>query len=84
MERTDWLDAGFDPGQARFLMVTAITHHRFNSPTWSEAEVLKLCAELRDIEDELLREIEPVQPGHGPYRGYLPLAAGSALTSVDD
>jgi hypothetical protein len=77
LERTDWLDAGFDPRQARFLMVTAITHHCFSSPTWSEAEVLKLCAELREIEDDLLREVEPVQPGHAAYRGYLPLGVGS-------
>ena len=50
MERTDWLDAGFDPAQARFLMVTAITHHRFNSLTWGEPEVRKLYAELAEIE----------------------------------
>jgi len=50
MERTDWLDAGFDPAQARFLMVTAITHHRFNSQTWREPEVRKLYAELAEIE----------------------------------
>jgi signal transduction histidine kinase len=30
MERTDWLDGGFDSTESRFLMVTAITHHRFN------------------------------------------------------
>jgi hypothetical protein len=29
VERTDWLDEGFDAAQAQFLMVTAITHHRF-------------------------------------------------------
>jgi hypothetical protein len=32
MERTDWLNEGFDSADARFLMVTAITHHRFGSP----------------------------------------------------
>jgi hypothetical protein len=32
MERADWLDEGYDPAEAGFLMVTAITHHRFNSP----------------------------------------------------
>ena len=31
MERTDWLDVGFDSAQAQFLMVTAITHHRLRS-----------------------------------------------------
>jgi hypothetical protein len=50
MERTDWLDAGFDSAQARFLMATAITHHRFDSRVWDECEVLKLFAELAEIE----------------------------------
>jgi len=39
MERTDWLDKGFDASDARFLMVTAISHHRFRSPTWGEGEI---------------------------------------------
>jgi hypothetical protein len=50
MERTDWLDGGFDSLEARFLMVTAITHHRFSSPIWGEGEVRKLHAELAEIE----------------------------------
>lgn len=50
MERTDWLDEGFDPAQAQFLMVTAITHHRFSSPLWGEDEVRKLQSELAEIE----------------------------------
>jgi hypothetical protein len=50
MERTDWLDAGLDPAGANFLMVTAITHHRFSSPIWGEHEVRKLHAELAEIE----------------------------------
>jgi hypothetical protein len=50
MERTDWLDEGFDSRQARFLMVTAITHHRFSSPLWGAGEVRKLHAELAEIE----------------------------------
>lgn len=50
MERTDWLDAGLDPAAARFLMMTAITHHRFNAPIWGEHEVRKLQAELAEIE----------------------------------
>jgi hypothetical protein len=49
-ERTDWLDEGFDSAQAQFLMVTAITHHRFSSPLWGEDEVRKLQAELAEIE----------------------------------
>jgi len=50
MERTDWLDGGFDSREARFLMMTAITHHRFSSPIWGEDEVRKLHAELAEIE----------------------------------
>jgi hypothetical protein len=50
MERTDWLDKGFDAPQARFLMMTAITHHRFSSPLWSGDELRKLEAELAEIE----------------------------------
>jgi hypothetical protein len=50
MERTDWLDEGYDPAQARFLMVTAITHHRFSSPLWGPEEVRKLQAELAEIQ----------------------------------
>jgi len=50
MEHTDWLDGGYDPVEARFLMVTAITHHRFSSPIWGEDEVRKLHAELAEIE----------------------------------
>lgn len=46
MERTDWLDEGLDSAQAQFLMVTAITHHRFSSPLWGKGEVRKLQAEL--------------------------------------
>ena len=49
MEHADWIQ-GFDAAQARFLMVTAITHHRFSSPIWGEDEVRKLHAELAEIE----------------------------------
>jgi hypothetical protein len=50
MERTDWLDQGFDSAQARFLMLTAITHHQFSSPAWGEHEIHKLHAELTEID----------------------------------
>lgn len=50
MERTDWLDGGLDSTGARFLMLTAITHHRFTSPIWGEREVRKLHAELAEID----------------------------------
>lgn len=69
MERTDWLNAGLDPAQARFLMVTAITHHRFNSRLWDEYEVLKLYAELAEIELSIVRRLHPSRsklPGKKP------------------
>ena len=49
MERADWLDGRVKEADARFLMVTAITHHRFNSPIWGAREVRKLHAELAEI-----------------------------------
>ncbi|MFN2557058.1 MAG: hypothetical protein ABR592_09325 [Nitriliruptorales bacterium] len=49
MERAGWLEEGFDAPQARFLMVTAITHHR-SSSLWGEDEVRKLQAELAEID----------------------------------
>ena len=59
MERSDWLDERVDSADARFLMVTAITHHRFSSPIWGAREVRKLQAELAEIGKhaaEILRE----------------------------
>jgi hypothetical protein len=59
MERADWLDERVDSADARFLMVTAITHHRFSSPIWGAREVRKLQAELAEITKhaaEILRE----------------------------
>jgi hypothetical protein len=50
MERTDWLDEGLCSAGARFLMLTAITHHRFGSPNWGEHEVRKLHAELAELD----------------------------------
>jgi hypothetical protein len=50
MEQTDWLDKGLNSTDARFLMLTAITHHRFSSPIWGEHEVRKLHAELAEID----------------------------------
>jgi isocitrate dehydrogenase kinase/phosphatase len=50
IEQTDWIHQGFDAAQARFLMVTAITHHRFSSPIWGRHEVRKLHGELAEIE----------------------------------
>jgi hypothetical protein len=50
VECTDWINAGLDSASARFLMVTAITHHRFSSAVWDEYEVRKLHAELAEID----------------------------------
>jgi hypothetical protein len=50
MERTDWLDQGYDSAAARFLMLTAITHHKFDSPIWGQDEVRKLHLELTEID----------------------------------
>ncbi len=69
MERADWLDGSVDSADARFLMVTAITHHRFSSPIWGSREVRKLQAELAEITKraaEILHEhqasIKPAKP----------------------
>ena len=62
MERADWLDERVDSADARFLMVTAITHHRFSSPIWGAREVRKLQAELAEITKraaEILLEHQP-------------------------
>lgn len=58
MERTDWLDGRLDPTEARFLMLTAITHHQFSSPIWGEHEVRKLNAELAEIDRLAARAVE--------------------------
>ena len=50
MECTDWMNAGLDSAGARFLMLTAITHHRFSSPAWGENEVRKLHDELAEFD----------------------------------
>jgi hypothetical protein len=59
MEQTDWIHQGFDASQARFLMVTAITHHRFSSPIWGEHEVRKLHGELAEIESSAAQVLAP-------------------------
>jgi hypothetical protein len=59
MERADWLEGGFDSTQARFLMMTAITHHRFGSPAWGEDEIRRLHAELTEIDVSAARVLTP-------------------------
>lgn len=58
MERADWLEGGFDSAQARFLMLTAITHHRFRSRAWGEREIRRLYAELTEIDVSAARVLE--------------------------
>jgi hypothetical protein len=65
MERTDWLDGGLDSAAARFLMMTAITHHEFSSPGWGEHEVRKLHAELAEL-DRLAAQAVVDHAGSGP------------------
>ena len=69
MERADWLDERVDPADARFLMVTAITHHRFSAPIWGAREVRKLQTELAEIAKratEVLHEHQATKPGKKP------------------
>jgi hypothetical protein len=63
MERADWLDGAFNPTQARFLMMTAITHHRFSSPNWGADEVRKLYVELSEIELSAMRLVAALRVG---------------------
>jgi hypothetical protein len=84
MERTDWLDAGFDPAQARFLMVTAITHHRFSSQTWGEPEVRKLYAELAEIEVSVTGLLSPTPQGRHRKRDSASLKASRVLPRVEE
>jgi hypothetical protein len=78
MEHTDWLDQGYDSAAARFLMLTAITHHQFDSPTWGQDEVLKLHLELTEI--DLLTTQAAVEHAAGPPR----LRLGRALLEQAD
>jgi hypothetical protein len=78
MERADWLDERVDPADARFLMVTAITHHRFSSPIWGAREVRKLQTELAEITkhaSEILREHQATAKRQkrtpSPWRGVM-------------
>jgi hypothetical protein len=59
MERTDWLDEGLSPADARFLMLTAITHHTFSSPGWGEHAVRKLHAELTELDRLVTQAVAP-------------------------
>jgi len=77
MERTDWLDEGLSPADARFLMLTAITHHKFSSPAWGEHEVRKLHAELAEL-DQLVTQASGSGFGSGRY----PSRCSRAITAA--
>ncbi len=66
MERTDWLNDGLTSADARFLMLTAITHHDFSSPIWGGDEVRKLHAVLAEIDllasQAAVEHGEPLRP----------------------
>jgi hypothetical protein len=82
MERTDWLEKGYDPAEARFLMVTAITHHRVSSPLWGAEEVRKLQDELAEIQataTQVLVAQRPPEPVTRPFSAGL---AGAGFLST--
>jgi hypothetical protein len=72
MERADWLDDQVDSADARFLMVTAITHHRFNSPIWGAREVRKLHAELAEIARHATEVLKEHQATSKPTKAQRP------------
>ncbi len=57
----DWLAGQQDDieADARFLMLTAITHHKFSSPAWGEREVRKLHAELAGLDRLVTQAVAP-------------------------
>ena len=83
MERADWLEERVDSADARFLMVTAITHHRFSAPIWGAREVRKLQTELAEITKratEILHEHQATakkKPAPAPqWRGIMAAPGG--------
>jgi hypothetical protein len=68
MERADWLEERVNAADARFLMVTAITHHRFSSPIWGAREVRKLHAELAEIAKHASEVLKEHQAGGNPKK----------------
>ena len=69
MERTDWLDEGLNSADARFLMLTAITHHQFSSPMWGAHEVRKLHDELADLDRQANQAMADVAVTQSSGRG---------------
>ena len=70
MERADWLADRVNSADARFLMVTAITHHRFSSPIWGAREVRKLHAELAEIARHAAEILKEHQATAGKKAGW--------------
>ena len=69
MERTDWLDEGLNSADARFLMLTAITHHQFSSPMWGAHEVRKLHDELAALDRQANQAMADVAVTQSSGRG---------------
>jgi hypothetical protein len=65
-------------------MVTAITHHRFSSPLWGEPEVLKLYAELVEIEVAVIGAIGRIRPERRRQPSPRPLGARPVLARVEE
>ena len=55
VQRSERLDGRLNSTQARFLLMTAITHHQVSSSIWGADEVRKLHLELAEIEQSALR-----------------------------
>lgn len=72
MERKDWVDEGLDSADARFLMLTAITHHQFSSAIWGEHEVRKLLAELAEIDGLAVQTVVEHRAAHPERRRRVP------------
>lgn len=72
MERADWLEEHITSADARFLMVTAITHHRFSSPIWGAHEVRKLHAELSEIAKRASEILKETQANGKPKKSQRP------------
>jgi hypothetical protein len=65
-------------------MVIAIPHHRFSSQLWGEHEVLKLYAELMEIEVAVMRAIGPIRSARHRQPSPPPPGARPVLARVEE
>jgi hypothetical protein len=59
MERTDWLDEGPSPADARFFMLAAIIRHVVGSLGWGEHEVGKFHAGFGELDRLVTQGVAP-------------------------